>query len=507
MSLDVVPTGRLLARNTLLNLAGQGLPLIVAVVSMPFVVHGLGADRFGILAFAWVLLGYFGLFDLGLSRAATKYVSEALWRGGTEDISRIAWTALLVQLMLGLLGVAVVAALTPVIVHKLLHLPQTLVAPARSAFYLMALALPAVLVTGTLRGLLEASQRFVLVNSVRAPFAAANFALPLVGLLLGMDLPGIVALLVGARVLAALVHLGACLGALPWLRDVPRLDRAALRKLAEYGGWVTISSVVSPVLVYLDRFMIGALLSVAAVGYYVAPYEVISRLSIFPVSAVATLFPVFSALHSQRRLRTLGTLLVRSTRYLLMVVGPVALAVVILSSDILKLWLGTAFAENSSLVLRILALGVLVNSAAHIPYALIQAADRPDLAAKFHAAEFPLHVVVVWVLVARFGVAGAAVAWLLRVSVDAVLMFAGAARLCALSPRSLGREGTVQLAVALLLGAALALVAAGAPIPGWARFVLAALLVLSIPLAGWRHLLRDADRQRVRALLRAAGAR
>jgi hypothetical protein len=36
--------GSLLARNTLFNLIGQGLPLVVAVVTMPFIIQGLGME-------------------------------------------------------------------------------------------------------------------------------------------------------------------------------------------------------------------------------------------------------------------------------------------------------------------------------------------------------------------------------------------------------------------------------------------------------------------------------
>jgi O-antigen/teichoic acid export membrane protein len=70
--------GGLLARNTLFNLIGQGLPLVVAVVTIPLIIQGLGIDRFGLLSLAWVVLGYFAIFDLGLGRATTKFVAEAL---------------------------------------------------------------------------------------------------------------------------------------------------------------------------------------------------------------------------------------------------------------------------------------------------------------------------------------------------------------------------------------------------------------------------------------------
>jgi len=81
-------SGKLLARNTLLNFIGQILPLIVGVVTIPFVIQGLGTERFGLLSLAWVVLGYFAIFDLGLGRATTKFVAEALGRGD-EKKSRL----------------------------------------------------------------------------------------------------------------------------------------------------------------------------------------------------------------------------------------------------------------------------------------------------------------------------------------------------------------------------------------------------------------------------------
>ena len=72
----VASQGRLLARNTILNLLGQVVPAVAAIVFLPYTLHGLGIARFGILSLAWVLLGYLGLFDLGLGRATIRFVAD-----------------------------------------------------------------------------------------------------------------------------------------------------------------------------------------------------------------------------------------------------------------------------------------------------------------------------------------------------------------------------------------------------------------------------------------------
>lgn len=89
--------GSLLARNTLLNFIGQVVPLLVGVVTVPFIIRGLGTERFGLLSLAWVVMGYFTIFDLGLGRATTKFVAEALGKGDEDQVPRLVWTAVTVQ--------------------------------------------------------------------------------------------------------------------------------------------------------------------------------------------------------------------------------------------------------------------------------------------------------------------------------------------------------------------------------------------------------------------------
>src|SRR5437773_8518685 len=79
-------SGRLLARNTVWNLLGNGAPMLVAVFCIPILIKGLGTDRFGVLTLAWALIGYASLFDLGLGRALTQLVARKLGAGEEHDV-------------------------------------------------------------------------------------------------------------------------------------------------------------------------------------------------------------------------------------------------------------------------------------------------------------------------------------------------------------------------------------------------------------------------------------
>lgn len=147
-------SGSLLAYNAFLNLAGRTAPFLVGVVTAPYLVHGLGTERFGVLGMMWVVLGYFSIFDLGLSRAVVKFVLEVGSRGEAIRVPSIVWASAIAHRALGFVGAAVLAALAPLLAGRVLHIPQDLVEKATISYRLCALWIPLVRVPASFRSLL-----------------------------------------------------------------------------------------------------------------------------------------------------------------------------------------------------------------------------------------------------------------------------------------------------------------------------------------------------------------
>src|SRR5215207_1231394 len=129
---------KVLVRNTALNLAGQAVPLAAALISIPWLIHGLGTDRFGVLTLAWAAIGYFGLVDLGLGRALTHAVATRLGSDREDELIALGWTALALMFLLGTAGALVLAAVTPWMVNDLLKIPGALAGESARSFYLLA---------------------------------------------------------------------------------------------------------------------------------------------------------------------------------------------------------------------------------------------------------------------------------------------------------------------------------------------------------------------------------
>jgi O-antigen/teichoic acid export membrane protein len=437
-------SGNLLARNTLWNLLGNGAPVLVAIFCIPLLIKGLGTDRFGVLTLTWAVIGYAGLFDLGLGRALTQLVAKKLGRGEDHEVPTLVWTSLLLMLLLGVVGTVVVILLGPVLVVRLLHVPAALQAETLNAFRLLGFSIPLVISTAGLRGFLEALQRFRLINALRIPMGVFTFVGPLLVLPFSKSLTQIVAVLVAGRLLAWVAHLALCLRVAPALRQSIAWDRTALVPLLRFGGWITVSNVVGPLMVTFDRFLIGALVSVSAVAYYAAPYEAVTKFWLIPGALMGVMFPAFSTSSIQDR-GHMALLFDRSVKYLLLVLFPLVLLIVVLAHDGLRIWLGATFAQNSVHVLQWLAVGVFINCMAQVPFALVQGVGKPDLTGKLHLVELPVYMLMLWWLTKTHGIEGTAIAWTGRALLDAVVLFALARQF--LPARTSSSSPTILLAV------------------------------------------------------------
>lgn len=420
---EVVTSYGSLIRNVVWNLIGDGSPMLVALFSIPILIHSLGNDRFGVLTLAWAMVGYFGIFDVGLGRALTKLIAERKNTGQSGDIPGLIHTGLLLVLLFGAVGTALLAALSPLLVRHFLKIPAPLQHETLYAFYLLAVSIPAGLCLSALRGVLAAFLRFDLITLLRVPFTFFLFLGPLMVLPFSRSLVPIIAVLLAGRVVSCVWHLFFCFRLVPGLYSPFRIRTTDIIALLTFGGWITVSNIVSPLLVYVDRFVIGSFISMEAVAWYVTPFEMVTKLGMIPGAIVMVLFPAFSECLPVAPTRV-AMLFERGMKYTLISLFPLTLFTITMAHRGLTIWLGPDFATHGTRVLQWLALGVLINCVGYLPYALIQASHRPDITAKLHLIEVPFYLVLLRWLVVVDGVQGAAVVWTLRAVVDTVALLA-----------------------------------------------------------------------------------
>jgi O-antigen/teichoic acid export membrane protein len=409
-------------RNAIYNALGLISPIVAALFAIPVLIGELGVDRFGLLTLIWAIVNYFGIFDLGLGRALTLRLAVLAARGQEEESKELLVTTLAALALLGVVGSMVLLMISG---FSLVSVSTTVSeSELRGSVFAMAVAMPLVTLTSGARGALEARSAFGVLNAIRVPMGLLSFALPVVIARYGSgELDDIAWSLTVARAIGLVTHLYFTRVNFPSLRDDASIRWSSLTSLFYHGSWMTVSNVVSPVMGYMDRFIVGMLISGAFVAYYATPQELILKVYLIPGALTAVLFPIFAA-----DPRGSESLYRKSLFFTVAFVVP-ACAVGILASKLaLTVWVNEVFAGQSYVAMQILLAGVAFGAISAIPYTRLQAIGHSKITAVSHLFQLPVFLSASYLLTSLWGIEGAAIAWSGRLAVDAIILFVAVSR-------------------------------------------------------------------------------
>ena len=409
-------------KNTIYNVLGAVLALGVTLFLTPIYIRLIGEARYGVLAVAWLLLGYFGLFDLGLGRATAQRIASIRDTPSIQGAS-IFWTAFSMNCGLGALGGLIIWPLATHFFGSFFSVDAALRPELLAAIPWLILAVPLATLSGVLTGALQGRAQFLELNIISVSGSALAQLLPLIVVWVhGPDLGWILPTVILSRLLTLALLFYRC-SVHVFHGYGPIFSRTDAKDLLQFGGWVTVTSVVGPMMVIFDRFLIGATLGAKAVTHYTVPFQLAESSTLVPTALTSAIFPRFVAAGAVDA-KQLATIAIRALAVLM---TPLILIGVLLVDPFLRWWLSPEFALDASLSAQILLVGFWVNAFAGIPYALLQAAGRPDIVAKCHLAELVPYLFLLYVGLHFWGLPGAAMVFGLRTFADCALLmwFAG----------------------------------------------------------------------------------
>ncbi len=402
-----------LVRHSAYNLVGGLIPVVTALVTVPLYIHLIGPARYGVLAIAWILLGYFGLFDLGLGRA-TSFRIAALVDAPARDRADTFWAAIWVNLGMGVVGGGLLWLAAGYFFAHVFKVSDSLRPEIVAAVPLLAVSVPIATLTGVLTGGMQGRQKFLGINIVSVISSLLFQIFPLlVTWFFGPNLVQILfaalfARLIGLIVLAYFCHVELARG------HPIRMKREEVPLLLKYGGWITVGSLIAPFLSVIDRFAIGATVGAVAVAVYTIPFQLAKQVAILPGSINTAFFPRLAAARSGER-----EALERDAVFTIAsLVSLPILGAIFLSQPILLLWVGHKLGEQSTPIARILFITFWFNAMALVPLTNLQARGRPDLVVKFQSAQLLPYFAALYFGLKWFGILGAALAFLFRMMMD-----------------------------------------------------------------------------------------
>lgn len=168
---------------------------------------------------------------------------------------------------------------------------------------------------------------------------------------------------------------------------------------------VTLASIG---MTYADRFMLGMLSTVEAVGAYQAAASLSVQMRFVLFAVTAAFSPVISDLYHNGRLEALSRLYADTVRWILMTTLPAAIIFVTFAPEIMSIW-GPEFRDGAPL-LRILTVAYLIVAGVGSVGQMLQMSDHQDFVFVVNTSMAVLNLVLNWVFIQWYGAVGAAVA-------------------------------------------------------------------------------------------------
>lgn len=401
-------------KNSIWNLVGYVIPSLVAIPALGYMAHKLGPELFGIYTIAIAVVGYAGIFDMGLTRAITREI--AIYRNNSAERKKIIASATVFLLALSTLGGCLVLIFSASIVH-FLNITAADFVDINNSFKLLALTIPIFLLNQLWIAILEGDEKFKVVN-IQKSFSSTFIAgMPALFVIFDGTLLSAIAGLLISRIISLLIAFLLVRNEI--VQSGMRLDLVTFKRLIFFGGWITVSNIISPAMVYFDRFIISNMLGARHVAYYSGPSEAIARLGILPAAVGRAIFPKLSCAGHKDELKRNMTV---SWLLMFAVCAPVVIIGIVFAENILHLWLGTSYAAHSKNILIILLVGFLFNALAQVPFTAIQSAGKAKITALLHCVEIIPYFVMLYFFVQHYGLIGVAFAWSIRVIVDWIIL-------------------------------------------------------------------------------------
>jgi O-antigen/teichoic acid export membrane protein len=401
-----------LSVNAVLQTGGQVLPLLAGAMAIPIVYRNIGHADFGLFTLSLSAIGLFSLLDLGLGRASVRFMARAF-----AERDSAAAAAIFIQSAIALGGFSVILclvlfALAPLVVGLWIHSQDVDRSVVRQCLYILATAVPFAGLTSVFRSVLEAREKFGSISVIQSTFGALTYLVPLALSFVSSD----VRLLIAGAVLCRLsVCVAFALAAWDMWKAVLPWQSGRLRghsEFRQFSFWTVLSNVIGTGIVYGDRAVLVRMFGLAEIPFYNVPLEMLGRMMIIVNSAATVVFPALSRVTGNRQLldrmyAPLATLVGAGVA-----VGLLALS--ILTPALLSVWLGASFHDHSSLLVRIMLVGLLFQTLNAMALVFMNAGGFARPITLMHLAETPLYFGALYFCGSRFGLPGMALVWSAR---------------------------------------------------------------------------------------------
>lgn len=397
----------MLLRNSLWNLSGSAVPMVVALATVPLLIHSLGVEGFGIVTLVGSMIGYFGVLDINLSAGSIKYLAEHHAANDRQRFAETFWFGILFYGALGLLGAFGIYFAAEMLVARFFEVSPEMKAATITSFQLAGLGFALTQAQNYLLVVPQALQRYDRSAQSEAFFGVLVNLASVAAAMSGAGIVGVIVARVSVSALNVLY--------LIWLirsLDISmemRWPRPDVRKaLTSFSAYAYLSKIASTLHQHADKVIVGAIAGPVALTFYTVPVTLAGRILGLTYRLSSVIYPRASALAGAGKINELRPVYLGVTRYVTYI-NLAALGVIVLAGDeFLRRWVGEEFISQGYPVLVLMTVALLVDSLTNVPSMVNDALGHPRVTGRFALANGLCGVAMVYLGTHLGGIIGAA---------------------------------------------------------------------------------------------------
>jgi len=362
---------KIIGRNIRFRLLNNILTLVITFFLFPFIVRHTGQELYGVYLIVMTVTGYFGLLDLGVMSALTKYVSEYNGVGDLGAIGRIINASLSFYVLIGLIAALFLFGCS-VYFDLFFRIKTQNLALVRQLFIIAAISSLLTWPLSTFRGTVEGLNLWDVEAIVNMTIQIFNALFAIIIFTAGYGIVFYFITLQVLNIIGCITFYIVSKKKTPFIISFPCLDVKTFRFIFNFSSFMFLSSLVSIFLFQIHNFIIGYFVSLSAVTIYAVAYNIQSYFRYINSAIGAPPWTMVSEMEGRGDYDGQRTLLFKGTKYMSVVFLPVVLITFFFAEPFINYWMGPGFQE-SVLPARIIILFWLFNGTIELAAGLLSA--------------------------------------------------------------------------------------------------------------------------------------
>ena len=319
--------------------------ILSRLVIMPFMVHTLGANIYGIFLLGVTIIDYFNLMELTVTTSVTKYVAEFHGSGDSQKVKEVINGSFTLYVIIGIVISLLLKLFSASFDQFLnLHLSPAEILMLRRIMNIATVSFLFLVPLNMFKGIVQGFQRYdidgILRMSVFIAQAVASYIVLFFGGSIVMLFFIYQLLACSAGVVFFLISYKLVGG---FRITFPYFSRAVMEKIMHFSVYIFFATVVYMIMFRLGHIIIGAFLSMSAITLYNVGYSLHMHFQIAHGMCVHQLVSLSSRFEGQNSYDKQRQMYIRSTRYIIMVFIPLVLIMLFFARPFILYWMGPQF--------------------------------------------------------------------------------------------------------------------------------------------------------------------